>query len=76
MAVAALGLAGLNAALSLSNGDAAARVAQRRDFIAQTPQLARVVQLAASALAARNADPAIRELLDRAGIAPAPAAPR
>ena len=68
MAVAALGFGGLNVALSLANGAEAGRVAQRRDFIAQTPQLARVVQLTASSLAATPSDAEIHELLDRNGI--------
>lgn len=78
MSVAALVLGGLNVALSLANGAEATRVAQRRDAIAQTPQLARVTQITTSALAGpAGSDAAIRELLQGNGVAvAAPAAPR
>lgn len=62
-----------NAVLVWTNQSAAVHVGARREFIAQTPRLARVSQLAVNALAGPAAsDEAIRALLVRSGSVAAP----
>ncbi len=73
LGLVALLLVGAEAALVMSNQATAARVTERRTFIAQTPQLTQVTQLVASALVSPAAsDEAIRSLLSRSGVRAAP----
>ena len=71
LAVAAVVLLVVNTWLSFSNHDAQATLAQRQEFIGQTPQVARLIQTVATVVmetAQRDNDEKLRALLTNNGI--------
>ena len=75
LSIASVILVLVNAALALTNQTAAGAVAQRRDFINQTPQVARALQVVATTLAAQaGSDEPIKTLLTQNGITMTPTA--